>query len=129
MRKVFKGTFMVAGGYYDRDEANRVVENGDADLVAFGRAFLANLDLPHWFMRNAPLNKHDRRMATMEKPSSLAIFSPTNTLPMSKGTHPSNIEALIRGITRQRVKLLFTLRSTTKCYIFISDITAWKGVA
>ncbi|GJU05594.1 putative 12-oxophytodienoate reductase 11 [Tanacetum coccineum] len=60
MRKVFKGTFMVAGGYYDRDEANRVVENGDADLVAFGRAFLANLDLPHWFMRNAPLNKHDR---------------------------------------------------------------------
>ncbi|GKB35741.1 putative 12-oxophytodienoate reductase 11 [Tanacetum coccineum] len=39
MRKVFKGTFMVAGGYHDRDEANRVVENGDANLVAFGRAF------------------------------------------------------------------------------------------
>nr|GEZ81021.1 putative 12-oxophytodienoate reductase 11 [Tanacetum cinerariifolium] len=37
MRKVFKGTFMVAVGYHDRDEANRVVENGDADLVAFAR--------------------------------------------------------------------------------------------
>lgn len=60
MRKAFKGTFMVAGGYHDRDEANRVVENGDADLVAFGRAFLANPDLPRRFMLNAPLNKYDR---------------------------------------------------------------------
>ncbi|KAI3519213.1 hypothetical protein L1887_08240 [Cichorium endivia] len=32
MRKAFKGTFIVAGGYHSRDEANRVVENGDADL-------------------------------------------------------------------------------------------------
>nr|GEU41502.1 retrovirus-related Pol polyprotein from transposon TNT 1-94 [Tanacetum cinerariifolium] len=37
LRKVFKGTFMVAVGYHDRDEANHVVENGDADLVAFAR--------------------------------------------------------------------------------------------
>nr|GEV37759.1 NB-ARC domains-containing protein [Tanacetum cinerariifolium] len=60
MRKAFKGTFMVAGGYHDRDEANRVIENGNADLVAFGRAFLANPDLPRRFMLNAPLNKYDR---------------------------------------------------------------------
>ncbi|GKC24060.1 putative 12-oxophytodienoate reductase 11, partial [Tanacetum coccineum] len=60
MRKAFKGTFMVAGGYHDRDEASRVIENGDADLVAFGRAFLANPDLPRLFMLNAPLNKYDR---------------------------------------------------------------------
>ncbi|PWA57702.1 aldolase-type TIM barrel [Artemisia annua] len=60
MRKAFKGTFMVAGGYHDRDEANRVVKNGDADLVAFGRAFLANPNLPRRFMLNAPLNKYDR---------------------------------------------------------------------
>ncbi|GJT23359.1 putative 12-oxophytodienoate reductase 11 [Tanacetum coccineum] len=60
MRKAFKGTFMVAGGYYHRDEANRVIENDDADLVAFGRAFLANPDLPRRFMLNAPLNKYDR---------------------------------------------------------------------
>ncbi|GJS30593.1 putative 12-oxophytodienoate reductase 11 [Tanacetum coccineum] len=45
-------------GYHDRDEANRVIENGDADLVAFGRAFLANPDLPRRFMLNAPLNKY-----------------------------------------------------------------------
>ncbi|MFS8006242.1 putative 12-oxophytodienoate reductase [Helianthus anomalus] len=60
MRKAFKGTFIVAGGYYDRDEANRVIENGEADLVAFGRAFLANPDLPKRFRLNAPLNMYDR---------------------------------------------------------------------
>ncbi|GJS45105.1 putative 12-oxophytodienoate reductase 11 [Tanacetum coccineum] len=60
MRKLFKGTFMVAVGYHDRDEANRVVKNDDADLVACGRVFLANSDLPRRFMLNAPLNKYDR---------------------------------------------------------------------
>ncbi|KAI3797206.1 hypothetical protein L1987_32461 [Smallanthus sonchifolius] len=60
MRKAFGGTFMVAGGYYDRDEANRVIENSEADLVAFGRAFLANPDLPRRFRLKAPLNMYDR---------------------------------------------------------------------
>ncbi|KAI3692223.1 hypothetical protein L6452_32034 [Arctium lappa] len=56
----FVGTFIVDGGYYDRDEANRAVENGNVDLVAFGRAFLANPDLPRRFMLKAQLNKYDR---------------------------------------------------------------------
>lgn len=60
MRKAFQGTFIVAGGYHDRDEANHVIKNGDADLVAFGRAFLANPDLPQRLKLNAPLNKYDR---------------------------------------------------------------------
>ncbi|KAJ9542570.1 hypothetical protein OSB04_029076 [Centaurea solstitialis] len=60
MRKAFAGTFIVAGGYHDRDEADRVVENGGADLVAFGRAFLANPDLPRRLRLKARLNKYDR---------------------------------------------------------------------
>ncbi|XP_076883923.1 putative 12-oxophytodienoate reductase 11 [Bidens hawaiensis] len=60
MRNAFNGTFIVAGGYYERDEANRVIENGEADLVAFGRAFLANPDLPKRFRLNARLNMYDR---------------------------------------------------------------------
>ncbi|CAI0381674.1 unnamed protein product [Linum tenue] len=59
MRKAFKGTFMVAGGYTQRD-GNEVVGNGGADLVAFGRWFLANPDLPRRFELNAKLNKYDR---------------------------------------------------------------------
>ena len=59
MRKAFKGTFIVAGGY-DREEGNRAVASGYADLVAYGRWFLANPDLPKRFELNASLNKYQR---------------------------------------------------------------------
>ncbi|KAK1305436.1 12-oxophytodienoate reductase 1 [Acorus calamus] len=59
MRRAFKGTFMVAGGY-GREDGNRAVEENFADLVAYGRLFLANPDLPRRFELNAPLNKYDR---------------------------------------------------------------------
>ncbi|KAL6605962.1 hypothetical protein ACP70R_041615 [Stipagrostis hirtigluma subsp. patula] len=58
-RKAFNGTFIAAGGY-DRDEGNKVVAEGYADLVAYGRLFLANPDLPRRFELGAPLNKYDR---------------------------------------------------------------------
>ncbi|OMO85680.1 hypothetical protein CCACVL1_10055 [Corchorus capsularis] len=59
MRKAFKGTFMAAGGY-TRDDGNKAVAENNADLVVYGRLFLANPDLPRRFELNAPLNKYDR---------------------------------------------------------------------
>lgn len=59
MRRAFKGTFIVAGGY-DREDGNKAVAEDRADLVAFGRLFLANPDLPKRFELNAPLNEYDR---------------------------------------------------------------------
>ncbi|XP_062097670.1 putative 12-oxophytodienoate reductase 11 [Humulus lupulus] len=59
MRKAFNGTFIVAGGY-NRDDGNRAVVENHADLIAYGRLFLANPDLPKRFELNAPLNKYDR---------------------------------------------------------------------
>ncbi|KAJ0977208.1 hypothetical protein J5N97_012682 [Dioscorea zingiberensis] len=59
MRKAFKGTFMVAGGF-DREEGNKVVMEGGADMVAYGRLFLANPDLPKRFELDACLNNYDR---------------------------------------------------------------------
>ncbi|KAL8137339.1 hypothetical protein V2J09_003340 [Rumex salicifolius] len=59
MRKAFHGTFISAGGY-TKDDGNEAVEEGRTDLVAFGRWFLANPDLPKRFGVNAPLNKYDR---------------------------------------------------------------------
>ncbi|KAL5702301.1 12-oxophytodienoate reductase [Ranunculus cassubicifolius] len=59
MRKAFKGTFIVAGGY-DREDGNKAIAEEYADLVAYGRWFLANPDLPKRFEANAPLNKYDR---------------------------------------------------------------------
>lgn len=59
MRKAFKGTFIVAGGY-DREEGNKAVADNYSDLVAYGRVFLANPDLPKRFELDAPLNKYNR---------------------------------------------------------------------
>ncbi|KAJ0795510.1 putative 12-oxophytodienoate reductase [Helianthus annuus] len=60
MKSVFeKGTFISAGGY-GRDDGNKAVAENRTDLVAYGRLFLANPDLPKRFELNAPLNKYDR---------------------------------------------------------------------
>ena len=59
MQKAFKGSFLVAGGY-DREDGNAAIASGKADLVVYGRIFLANPDLPRRFELNAPLNKYDR---------------------------------------------------------------------
>jgi N-ethylmaleimide reductase len=58
LRGVNKGAYVTNGGY-DRDAAERVLETGDADLVSFGRLFLANPDLPERFKRGTPLNEPD----------------------------------------------------------------------
>ncbi|KAI3907281.1 hypothetical protein MKX01_021447 [Papaver californicum] len=60
MRKAFKGTFITAGGYRNVD-GNKAINEDGADLVAYGRLFLANPDLPKRFaIDNAPLNKYNR---------------------------------------------------------------------
>ncbi|XP_071725174.1 putative 12-oxophytodienoate reductase 11 [Rutidosis leptorrhynchoides] len=59
MRKAFNGTFIVAGGY-EREDGNEAVAEDRSDLVAYGRWFLANPDLPRRFEVNAPLNKYIR---------------------------------------------------------------------
>ncbi|XP_034676143.1 putative 12-oxophytodienoate reductase 11 [Vitis riparia] len=59
MRKAFNGTFLVAGGY-DREDGNNALAENRADLVVYGRWFLANPDLPKRFALNAPLNKYNR---------------------------------------------------------------------
>ncbi|KAK4570810.1 hypothetical protein RGQ29_029602 [Quercus rubra] len=59
MRKAFKGSFLVAGGY-DREDGNKAIAENRADLVVYGRLFLANPDLPKRFKLNSPLNKYNR---------------------------------------------------------------------
>jgi N-ethylmaleimide reductase len=59
LRKVFKGSIIVAGRY-DVARANEVIDNGYADLVAFGRPFIANPDLPYRLMHQLPLSAFDK---------------------------------------------------------------------
>ncbi|WMV52025.1 hypothetical protein MTR67_045410 [Solanum verrucosum] len=67
LRKAFKGTFIVAGGY-DREDGNRAVIEDRADLVAYGRLFISNPDLPKRFELNAPLNKYIRETFYTSEP-------------------------------------------------------------
>jgi N-ethylmaleimide reductase len=58
MREKYQGTLIVAGGF-DEDTAEGWLEQGVANLIAFGRKFLANPDLPERFRLRAPLNADD----------------------------------------------------------------------
>jgi N-ethylmaleimide reductase len=60
LRKMFKGKIIAAGGF-EPGTAEAIVEKGDADLVAFGRHFLANPDLPKRIRLGLPLNDYDRK--------------------------------------------------------------------
>jgi len=65
LRKAFNGVFMLAGGF-DRSSAEMALIKGHADLVAFGRPFLANPDLVARMQIRAELNPPD--MSTFYTP-------------------------------------------------------------
>ncbi len=54
-RPLYEGLIMVNGGY-NAESAEAVLAKGDADMVSFGRLFIANPDLPARIAANAPLN-------------------------------------------------------------------------
>jgi len=56
LRDRFDGVWMVNNGY-DRQMAIDSVASGRADLVSFGRLFIANPDLVERLSTNAPLNR------------------------------------------------------------------------
>ena len=58
IREKYRGTLILAGGF-DQDTAEGWIEHGRADLIAFGRKFIANPDLPERFRQRQPLNSDD----------------------------------------------------------------------
>ena len=58
IRKKYKGTLIVAGGF-QADTAARWLREGKADLIAFGRKFIANPDLPERLRLGGPFNIDD----------------------------------------------------------------------
>ena len=51
---------MIAAGGFAPDSAEAIVAAGDADLVAFGRHFISNPDLPERIRQGLPLTHYDR---------------------------------------------------------------------
>jgi len=61
IRKVFKGP-IILNSDYDPERAQRSLDEGNCDAVAFGRPFIANPDLVYRVVHKLPLNKDN--MAT-----------------------------------------------------------------
>lgn len=55
-RPLYDGLLMVNWDY-DQAAGNAAIASGDADLVSYGKLFIANPDLPERFAKNAPLNE------------------------------------------------------------------------
>jgi N-ethylmaleimide reductase len=58
MREAWRGVLMLAGGY-DGVTGQAALASGRADIIAFGRPFIANPDLPARIRSAAPLNMPD----------------------------------------------------------------------
>jgi len=58
-RDMYHGTLMAAGGFTPASAAAAVAE-GHYDLIAFGRWFISNPDLPDRIKSGAPFNVYDR---------------------------------------------------------------------
>ncbi len=59
-RPLYNGTLMINANF-DQEKGNKVIEDGDADLVAYGKLFISTPDLPQRFALNAPLAKWDEK--------------------------------------------------------------------
>jgi len=82
LREHFDGVFMLAGGF-NRALAEKALLEKRADLIAFGRAFLANPDLVQRLQSDAPLNAPD--MATFYTPGAKG-YTDYPTLPAAATT-------------------------------------------
>ena len=58
IRREFKGPIILCGSF-DLARANEALGKGEAHLIAFGRSFLANPDLPVRLQQGAALNPPD----------------------------------------------------------------------
>ncbi|CEL11539.1 hypothetical protein ASPCAL14640 [Aspergillus calidoustus] len=59
-RRILKNTTVIGAGGYNAESAARAIEEGRIDLVAFGRYFTSNPDLPERLFKGLPLTKYHR---------------------------------------------------------------------
>ena len=58
-RPLYQGTLIINGGF-DQEKGNQVIADGDADLVAYGKPYIANPDLVARFAEHTPLAEGDK---------------------------------------------------------------------
>jgi N-ethylmaleimide reductase len=57
-RPVYKGNLMI-NAHFDHEKGNKVIEEGDADMVAYGKPYISNPDLVERFESGAELAEFD----------------------------------------------------------------------
>jgi N-ethylmaleimide reductase len=58
-RPLYQGTLIINGGF-DEAKGNKVIADGDADLVAYGTPYISNPDLVERFAQHVPLAEGDK---------------------------------------------------------------------
>ena len=58
IREIYKGTLILCGNF-NKASAEKALEENKADLIAFGKTYIANPDLVERFKANAHLNEYD----------------------------------------------------------------------
>jgi N-ethylmaleimide reductase len=82
-RPLYKGT-LIANVNMDRERGNRLITEGLADLIAFGRPYIANPDLVRRFTEGAPLSEVDWETVYASGPHGYSDY-PTTNHHMSQG--------------------------------------------
>jgi N-ethylmaleimide reductase len=58
-RPIYNGTLMINGAF-DQEKGNKIIEEGAADLVAYGKPYISNPDLVARFEKNLDLAEWDQ---------------------------------------------------------------------
>jgi len=74
------GLNVILSGGYDRDRAEADLTGGAADLIAFGRPFIANPDLVARLHNNTPLAEPDQAKFYSPGPAGYADYPPAGTV-------------------------------------------------
>jgi len=59
LRPLYRGVYFANGGF-SKEAGAKLLADGGADAIVYGKLFLANPDLPERFKRDAPLNQPDQ---------------------------------------------------------------------
>ncbi|HUN13034.1 MAG TPA: alkene reductase [Rhabdaerophilum sp.] len=84
LRRIYRGPIIAAGGY-KRESAEAIVEEGAADIVAFGRYFTSNPDLPLRLRDQIPLAPYDRSTFYKGEETGYVDFAPAARSPEPHG--------------------------------------------
>ncbi|MDF4311486.1 alkene reductase, partial [Vibrio parahaemolyticus] len=58
LREAYQGILIYAGRY-NAEKAEQAIDDGLADMIGFGRPFVANPDLPERLLHGYPFAEHD----------------------------------------------------------------------